>query len=592
MATPRYESLMEVVRSRMTNRAFAPADIPRAHVEMILEAARHAPSGANAQPWHFVVVTDEAAKAAIGRCFVDEQQHRAKLRMGFPTPNYNGVKTAPGLIVIAADFRFVRAFPVLNDGSDLDRLYHQNAERILLQSVAAATMSAHLAAAALGYAVWWITAIGQEDIQKQVKPLLGVPDELGIIDVMCFGPAAQAVLQALEEAPRPDRELGPLRSRQSHDRRRDRRMGEDHAAQGDVPRREPGGLMTPLIPVDRVRVTTVVDNYIDALRQDEKVARRHSAFVARQMVDLRAEHGLAHLVEITRGRETTRIAFDFGPSEAAITHNFRVLGLDPAAVDVLALSHGHWDHFGGLLGFLRTYRPAMKKPLTFHGGADHFLPRWNQRGADRVSMGRLYREEIERYDVGVETVRTPTLLAEGALLSGEMHEAEAFEPIPANLQIERDGAIGPDDFLGEQTLIAHVKGRGLVVVTSCSHRGIVGICRNAARIAGVSKVHAVIGGFHLSGLKEERVTRVVDGLPGARGGLGGAAALHRARVHGHPAPPPSVRDGGDLGRLHLHLRGVGAPRPRAPHPGPSPQRGEGLLLEVAGGGEAPAAVAA
>ena len=80
----RYEVLMDVVRSRMTNRAFAPADIPRAHVEMILEAARHAPSGANAQPWHFVVVTDPAAKTAIGQCFVDEQQHRAKLRMGFP----------------------------------------------------------------------------------------------------------------------------------------------------------------------------------------------------------------------------------------------------------------------------------------------------------------------------------------------------------------------------------------------------------------------------------------------------------------------------------------------------------------------------
>ena len=179
---------MEVVRTRMTNRAFAPCDIPREHFEMILEAARHAPSGANAQPWHYVVVTDPAAKQAIGQCFVDEQQHRAQLRMGFPTPNYHGVKTAPGLIVIVADFRFVRAFPVLNDGSALDRLYHQNAERILLQSVAASTMSAHLAAAALGYAVWWITAIGQEDIQRKVRPLLGVPEPLSIIDVMCFGP--------------------------------------------------------------------------------------------------------------------------------------------------------------------------------------------------------------------------------------------------------------------------------------------------------------------------------------------------------------------------------------------------------------------
>src|SRR5262245_25543282 len=184
----RYEALMDVVRARMTNRAFAPFEVPREHFTMILEAARHAPSGANAQPWHYIVVTEPDAKRRIGELFVAEQQHRAKLRMGFPTPNYNGVKTAPGLIVVVADFRFIRAFPVLNDGSELDRLYTQNAERILLQSVAASTMSAHLAAAALGYAVWWITAIGQEDIQRRIKPLLGVPDELAVIDVMCFGP--------------------------------------------------------------------------------------------------------------------------------------------------------------------------------------------------------------------------------------------------------------------------------------------------------------------------------------------------------------------------------------------------------------------
>jgi 5,6-dimethylbenzimidazole synthase len=184
----RYNAFMEVVLARMTNRAFAPYDVPREHFEMILEAARHAPSGANAQPWHYIVVTEAAVKETIGQCFVDEQQHRARLRMGFPTPNYSGVKTVPGLIVIAADFRFTRAFPVLNDDSALDRLYKKNAERILLQSVAASTMAAHLAAAALGYAVWWITAIGQEEIQKKVKPLLGVPEALDVIDVMCFGP--------------------------------------------------------------------------------------------------------------------------------------------------------------------------------------------------------------------------------------------------------------------------------------------------------------------------------------------------------------------------------------------------------------------
>jgi len=143
----RYEQLMEVVRNRLTSRQFNPkVVIPREHFEMVLEAARHAPSGANAQPWHYIVVTDPGVKRKIADYFVEEQRRRAKLKMKFPTPNYRGLETAPGFVVVIADFRFMRAFPVLLDGSDLDKQYQQNAERILLQSVAASTMSAHLAA--------------------------------------------------------------------------------------------------------------------------------------------------------------------------------------------------------------------------------------------------------------------------------------------------------------------------------------------------------------------------------------------------------------------------------------------------------------
>jgi nitroreductase len=188
----RYRQLMGVVRQRLTSRQFNPEiAVPREHIEMVMEAARHAPSGANAQPWHFIAVTDPEVKRQIADYFVEEQRRRAKLKMKFPTPNYRGLETAPGFVVVVADFRFMRAFPVLLDGSDLDRQYQENAERILLQSVAAATMSAHLAAAALGYQVWWVTAIGQSAAQEALKPLLGIPEDLSVIDIMLFGVPAK-----------------------------------------------------------------------------------------------------------------------------------------------------------------------------------------------------------------------------------------------------------------------------------------------------------------------------------------------------------------------------------------------------------------
>src|SRR5262245_22004443 len=130
-----------------------------------------------------------------------------------------------------------------------------------------------------------------------------------------------------------------------------------------------------LAEVDRVSITTVVDNSIDALRPDEKVARRHTLERSGGIPALRAEHGLAHHVEISRGADTLRLAFDFGLTPDSMNHNFERLGLDPARIDALALSHGHVDHWGGLLGFLERHRAAMPRALPFYAGADHFVHR-------------------------------------------------------------------------------------------------------------------------------------------------------------------------------------------------------------------------
>ncbi len=198
-----YDSFMAVARNRITTRQFEPNyNVPKEHYAMILEAARHAPSGANAQPWHYIVVREPTVKQKIADYFVAEQRIRAKLKMKFPTPNYAGLADAPGFIVVVADFRYVKAFPVLkDDDSDLNKMYIENAERILLQSVAASTMSAHLAAAALGYNVWWVTAIGQQEAQEAMRPLLNVPDELSILDIMCFGPPLKEPYKRWKKTP-------------------------------------------------------------------------------------------------------------------------------------------------------------------------------------------------------------------------------------------------------------------------------------------------------------------------------------------------------------------------------------------------------
>jgi 5,6-dimethylbenzimidazole synthase len=92
---------------------------------MILEAARHAPAGANAQPWHFVAVTDRGIKNKITEYFREDQVMRAMLKMKFPTPDYRRLTPAPRVFVVANDFRWVKAFPVLDAGSELDNMYKE-----------------------------------------------------------------------------------------------------------------------------------------------------------------------------------------------------------------------------------------------------------------------------------------------------------------------------------------------------------------------------------------------------------------------------------------------------------------------------------
>jgi nitroreductase len=192
-ARSRYETLLEVLRLRRTARAFDPTEpMPDETYRLILEAARLAPSGANAQPWSFVVVASSWTRHVIAHALADAQAAGAQAGAGGGI-DYRAIETAAGCMVVVTDFRLTWAFPGLMQGTELDQRYHANAERIILQSVAAATTAAHLAAAALGFQSWWISLLGREEIQATVKEMLEIPADLTVTDIMLFGSAAGPV---------------------------------------------------------------------------------------------------------------------------------------------------------------------------------------------------------------------------------------------------------------------------------------------------------------------------------------------------------------------------------------------------------------
>ena len=273
-----------------------------------------------------------------------------------------------------------------------------------------------------------------------------------------------------------------------------------------------------LLPeVDRVRITSVVDNFVDLLLRDEGPAHRRPRQDKSYERCMCAEHGLAELVESHRQGVDLPLMFDFGATPLVFLHNLDLLvedyGVDLGQIKTLVLSHGHWDHFGGLIAFLGSRRSRLPDQANLYAGEDAFLARWQAAPRQPVrDMGQLDQAAVEALGVGVVKVREPQLLSGQALLSGEIARRTDYEVMPSSMRVSRDGVDSHDTLPGEQAIIYHLKGKGLVVLTACGHAGVVNTVLHAREITGVEEVHAVIGGFHLSGAPSDKIERTVEDL--------------------------------------------------------------------------------
>jgi 7,8-dihydropterin-6-yl-methyl-4-(beta-D-ribofuranosyl)aminobenzene 5'-phosphate synthase len=274
------------------------------------------------------------------------------------------------------------------------------------------------------------------------------------------------------------------------------------------------GEVLPLEPVDELSVLTVCDNTIDVLLADQGPAKRLSMagigsprpmLTAPTLRDGKvpdaplAQHGFSALVEVRKGSRVRRLLFDTGLTPDGCVENLRRLGRDPADIEAIVCSHGHFDHTVGLSGLIGALGRASL-PVLIH---PEF---WSRRrlaipGGEPFELPTTSRSALEGAGFDVIEQRQPSFMFDrSVLITGEVDRVTGFEKGFPIHQAWRGESWEPDPLiLDDQALIANVAGRGLVVLTGCGHAGIINILRYAQRLTGISKLHAVIGGFHLSG---------------------------------------------------------------------------------------------
>jgi 7,8-dihydropterin-6-yl-methyl-4-(beta-D-ribofuranosyl)aminobenzene 5'-phosphate synthase len=270
--------------------------------------------------------------------------------------------------------------------------------------------------------------------------------------------------------------------------------------------------------VDRLAVRMVTDNIVIQFLPNEK---RDGLTIERKSGNtspdkpprtiLNGEWGLAIHAQSHRGPEERNVMIDFGYTPEVLLNNMMILKVDPSTFDAMVLSHGHYDHFGGMVGFLNATKGALKSKMPFYvGGEDCFCVRRNPGG----NFGALDRKAILDADLTLMMAAEPAIVADHAFTTGRIGQTSFETPLRATDEIvgifdgfgcfpekmpaaKNTGGYIPDDFEHELATNYLVKDKGLVVLTSCSHRGVINTVRQAIAASGVDKVLAVIGGFHV-----------------------------------------------------------------------------------------------
>jgi 7,8-dihydropterin-6-yl-methyl-4-(beta-D-ribofuranosyl)aminobenzene 5'-phosphate synthase len=266
---------------------------------------------------------------------------------------------------------------------------------------------------------------------------------------------------------------------------------------------------------DAVEITTVLDNTCDMLLPSMATVRRASLGERVGRKVLVAEHGFSAVVKVTANGTSESLLFDAGLSHNGLMHNLDVLELKPSEMHAITLSHGHTDHTNGLAGMMKRLGPR-KMPLLLHPDAllqrKVVLPDGHEMHLPPPNPRALHHEGVEL----IEEAGPSCLLGGFVLITGQIHRSTDFETgFPIHFA-KRGKKWEPDPLIhDDQAIVINLKGKGLAILTGCGHAGVINTVRHAQALTGVDKVHAIIGGFHLSGtLFDPLVAPTVAALKG------------------------------------------------------------------------------
>jgi len=229
-----------------------------------------------------------------------------------------------------------------------------------------------------------------------------------------------------------------------------------------------------------------------------------SLVAPKKALGLEAKHGLSILVERTKPKFS--ILMDTGQSPDILLRNMEILGVSLEKLDAIFLSHGHYDHTGGLLGVLK--RTDRNIPVITH--PEVFNPKFKVAPILKYIGSPFKPSELESYK-GIVLAKNSLLVAEGVVSTGEIERVTTYEK-PQGFWTVENGRFVEDAMRDEQALILVLEDKGLLVISGCAHAGIINTIKHAQKLTGVKNVHAVIGGFHLKDSKEETIEPTINDL--------------------------------------------------------------------------------